>query len=70
MTADRINAAKKLEFIGRLGSGLDIIDLEAAAEHKVAVFNSPEGNRNAVAEHALGMLLCLANNQKRRCRST
>lgn len=65
MTADRIRSAKKLEFIGRLGSGLDIIDLEAASELNVAVFNSPEGNRNAVAEHALGMLLCLANNIRR-----
>lgn len=65
MTADRISSAANLEFIGRLGSGLDIIDLPAAKEHNVAVYNSPEGNRNAVAEHALGMLLCLANNIRR-----
>lgn len=50
-----------LAFIARLGSGLEIIDREAAAEHQVAVFSAPEGNCNAVAEHALGMLLCLAN---------
>lgn len=65
MTAKRIARGKKLEFIGRLGSGLDIIDLHAAKKHGVAVYNSPEGNRNAVAEHALGMLLCLANNIRR-----
>lgn len=65
MTAERIALAKKLKFIGRLGSGLDIIDLDAAKKHNVAVFNSPEGNRNAVGEHALGMLLCLANNIRR-----
>jgi len=62
MTAERIAKAAKLKFIGRLGSGLDIIDLEAAKRYGISVFNSPEGNRNAVAEHAVGMLLCLANN--------
>jgi len=65
MTAQRIKLGKQLRFIGRLGSGLDIIDLPTAQQCGVAVFNSPEGNRNAVAEHALGMLLCLANNIRR-----
>ncbi len=51
--------APKLKFAARLGSGLDIFDLEAAKRHQVEVINSPEGNRNAVAEHALGMLLML-----------
>lgn len=62
MMRHRIEMAKQLKFIARLGSGLEIIDLKAAKDNNVYVYNSPEGNRNAVAEHALGMLLTLANN--------
>jgi len=54
-------AAGKLRFVARLGSGMEIVDRAAAAERGVQVWSSPEGNRNAVAEHALGMLLALAN---------
>lgn len=54
-------AAPALQFVGRLGSGLEIIDLPAAAALGVVVFSAPEGNCNAVAEHALGMLLTLSN---------
>ncbi len=56
-----IDAANELRFIARLGSGLDIIDLEYAAARHIEVINSPEGNRNAVAEHMMGMLLSLTN---------
>lgn len=54
-------SAPNLRWIARLGSGLDIIDLEAAKEHGVTVISAPEGNAQAVGEHAMGMLLCVAN---------
>ena len=57
-----LDAAAKLRFVGRLGSGMEIVDRVYAVERGVAVVSSPEGNRNAVAEQALGMLLALANN--------
>lgn len=57
-----LDRAPKLRFVGRLGSGMEIIDREYAAAKGVAVLSSPEGNCNAVAEQALGMLLALANN--------
>jgi D-3-phosphoglycerate dehydrogenase len=56
-----LESAKKLKFIGRSGSGLENIDLEAAQDLGITVHNSPEGNCNAVGEHALGMLLSLFN---------
>ncbi len=56
-----LEIAENMKFIGRLGSGLEIVDLDSAAELGIHVFNSPEGNRNAVAEHVIGMLLALSN---------
>jgi Phosphoglycerate dehydrogenase and related dehydrogenases len=60
---DRIflDNAVRLRFVARLGSGMEIVDRAYAAQRGVAVFSSPEGNRNAVAEQALGMLLALSN---------
>lgn len=55
-------AATNLKFIARSGAGLENIDLETAKKNDVICFNAPEGNRNAVGEHALGMLLSLFNN--------
>lgn len=56
------DAAPLLEFVARLGSGMEIVDQIYAAKKGVAVHSAPEGNCNAVGEHALGMLLAHANN--------
>ncbi len=62
---DFLDVAGKLRFVARLGSGMEIVDRAYAAERGVKVWSSPEGNRNAVAEQALGMMLALANNLPR-----
>lgn len=56
-----LQSASHLEFIGRLGSGLDIIDLEEARNLGIEIINSPEGNANAVAEHVMALLLASLN---------
>ena len=62
---DFIEQAPNLKFVGRVGAGLESIDTAFAEERGIALFSAPEGNMNAVGEHALGMLLSLFNNLNR-----
>lgn len=61
----QIDLAHNLKFVGRLGSGMEIIDIEYAAKNGIKSFSVPEANKDAVAEHAIGMLLSLFNNLNR-----
>lgn len=60
-----IDKALHLKFIARVGAGLESIDVAYAEEKNIQLIAAPEGNRNAVGEHALGMILCLFNKLKK-----
>ncbi|MBL4863011.1 MAG: phosphoglycerate dehydrogenase [Crocinitomicaceae bacterium] len=61
MDASFLKHAKALKFIARSGAGMENIDEDYCSTRGITLFNAPEGNRNAVGEHALGMLLSLFN---------
>ena len=62
VTVDLIGAGKRLQAIGRAGTGVDNIDVEAATRAGVTVVNTPTGNTVAAAEHTIAMLMALARN--------
>ena len=59
VTDDIISSANKLKIIGRAGAGVDNIDLISAKKNNIIVMNTPGGNTNATAEHALSLLISL-----------
>ena len=61
LSKEMLSQLSDIQFIARSGSGLENIDVSYCQEKGIHLFNSPEGNKNAVAEHALGMILSLFN---------
>jgi D-3-phosphoglycerate dehydrogenase len=65
MDQELLSLATKLKFIARAGAGLDQIDLEYLENRDIKLFHAAKGNRDSVAEHALGMMLALFNQLKK-----
>lgn len=61
MDSSFLDNSAQLKFIARSGAGMENIDVDYTNQRGIQLFNAPEGNRNAVGEHALGMLLALFN---------
>ena len=61
ITKEVLERTAKLKFIGRVGAGMENIDLEFAVQKGVQCFNAPEGSRDAVGEHTVSLLLALMN---------
>jgi D-3-phosphoglycerate dehydrogenase len=59
--AELLQQAKKLIFVARAGAGVDNVEVEQLEKRNIRLLNAPEGNRDALAEHAMGMLLSLFN---------
>lgn len=69
VTADVIDAAAKLKFIGRAGTGVDNVDTARATQKGIVVANVPGGNTISAAEHTVGLMLSLARNIPQACSS-
>lgn len=65
MDKKMLDSAPQLKFIARSGAGMENIDESYCSERNIQLFNAPEGNRTAVGEHALAMLLALFNQLKK-----
>lgn len=62
VTADVIQAGKRLKVVGRAGIGIDNVDVEAASKRGIIVMNAPDGNVITTAEHAMAMMMSMARN--------
>ncbi|MCK5516807.1 MAG: phosphoglycerate dehydrogenase, partial [Desulfobulbaceae bacterium] len=60
VTADLLEAAHKLEVVGRAGIGLDNVDIPTASQKGIVVMNAPDGNATTAAEHAIAMMMALS----------
>lgn len=61
LTRELLEKGVQLKFVARAGAGVDQIDQDFLDQRGISLINAPEGNRDAVGEHTLGMLLCLFN---------